>query len=165
MRKSFIIILTSIAISALYGQNIRSGGKLKPEQAIMDIRHYTVALNVDPEQQSIDGYTEIDLILSESTPYLLFDFWHGLTVSQVWVNGKECAFMHSKDDLLKITNPSPFKAGKIKAKVAYGGKPAVAERPPWTGGFQWSQEQRFFRRPRALAAEKRALPKKVARGV
>ena len=37
----------------------------------MDIRHYTVALNVDPTQQSIDGYTEIDLILSESTPVLL----------------------------------------------------------------------------------------------
>ncbi|HEY5691811.1 MAG TPA: M1 family metallopeptidase [Cyclobacteriaceae bacterium] len=141
MQKRFITILTCIVITSSFSQNLRSGGKLKPEQAIMDIRHYTVALNVDPEQQSIDGYTEIDLILSENTPYLLFDFWHGLIVSQVWVNGRERAFTHSKDDLLKITDPSPFKAGKIKAKVAYGGKPAVAERPPWKGGFQWGQDE------------------------
>jgi len=40
-----------------------SGGKLNPLQAIMDIRHYTLALNVDIAQQSIDGYTTIDLLL------------------------------------------------------------------------------------------------------
>ena len=141
MRAPYIIIFLLIISVSLPAQNLRSGGKLKPEQAIMDIRHYTVVLNVDPEQQSIDGYTEIDLVLSEATPYLLFDFWHGLTVSQVWVNGKKKTFSHSEDDFLKIADSSPFKAGKIKAKVAYSGKPAVAERPPWTGGFQWSQDE------------------------
>jgi len=136
---SFLVLL--IATNPLLAQNLRSGGKLKPEQAIMDIRHYTVALNVDPEQQTINGYTEIDLILSEATPVLLFDFWHGLTVEQVWVNGKKKTFQHGKDDLIRITDSQPFAAGKIKTKVAYGGKPGIAEKPPWTGGFQWSQDE------------------------
>lgn len=139
-RLGFTLVLLLI-ISPLVAQNLRSGGKLKPEQAIMDIRHYTVALNVDPEQQTIDGYTEIDLILSEATPVLLFDFWHGLKVDQVWVNGKKKPFKHGEDDLIRITDTKPFPSGKIKAKIAYGGKPAIAENPPWTGGFQWSKDE------------------------
>lgn len=141
MLRTVFVFLLSFVVCPLLAQNLRSGGKLKPEQAIMDIRHYTVALNVDPVQQSIDGYTEIDLILSKDTPLLLFDFWHGLTIAQVWVNGKKKSFKHGDDDLIHITDTKPFAAGKTKVKIAYGGKPAIAEKPPWTGGFQWSKDE------------------------
>lgn len=141
MKQALILfILLSFSLSA---QNLKSGGKLKPEQAIMDIRHYTVALNVDPVQQSIDGYTEIDLRLSESSPILLLDFWHGLSVKQIFVNGKKESFTHKEDDLLTITGAKSFEPGKnIKIKVEYGGKPGIAEKPPWTGGFQWSTDSK-----------------------
>src|SRR5688572_20132874 len=126
-------------ISALgFAQNLKSGGKLKPEQAIMDIRHYTIALDIDPAGQSIKGYTEIDLLLSQQTGVLLFDFWHGLTVKSVSVNGKSCAFQHGEDDLIHISQSLP--AGKAKVKVEYEGKPGIAERAPWTGGFQWEKD-------------------------
>jgi hypothetical protein len=45
----------------------KSGGKLKPEQAIMDIRHYNLQLQVDPVTKSIKGTTKIKLITSEAT--------------------------------------------------------------------------------------------------
>jgi aminopeptidase N len=128
-----------LLISALgFAQNLKSGGKLKPEQAIMDIRHYTIALDIDPAGQSIKGYTEIDLLLSQQTGVLLFDFWHGLTVKSVSVNGKSCAFQHGEDDLIHISQSLP--AGKAKVKVEYEGKPGIAERAPWTGGFQWEKD-------------------------
>ncbi|HLF45500.1 MAG TPA: M1 family metallopeptidase, partial [Chitinophagaceae bacterium] len=130
-------ISLSINVNA---QNLKSGGKLKPEQAIMDIRHYTVALNVDPVQKSINGYTEIDFILLKETNNLLFDFWQGLTISQLWVNGKKENFQHTADDLVKINLPQSLATGKVKVKIAYGGKPGVAERAPWTGGFQWEKD-------------------------
>lgn len=135
------VFILLIAVEVASAQNLRSGGALKPEQAIMDIRHYTVALEVDPVQQSIKGYTEIDLKLSTVSPVLLLDLWHGLTVEKVWVNGKVNPFVHNENDLLTITGNKPFEVGKIKVKVAYGGKPGVAVRPPWTGGFQWSKDE------------------------
>jgi aminopeptidase N len=104
----------------------------------MDIRHYTVALDVDPTQKTINGYTEIDLNLSQPTSVLLFDFWHGLTVKEILVNGKKENFAHGDDDLIRIS--SNQKAGKVKVKISYGGKPGVAERAPWTGGFQWEKD-------------------------
>ena len=139
--KQALILFTLLSFS-LSAQNLKSGGKLKPEQAIMDIRHYTVALNVDPVQQSIDGYTEIDLKLTASSNVLLLDLWHGLTVKQVFVNGKKESFTHTEDDLLTINGSKPFATEKsIKVKVEYGGKPGVAVKPPWTGGFQWSKDE------------------------
>ncbi|MFZ1784793.1 MAG: M1 family metallopeptidase [Ferruginibacter sp.] len=132
-----LIMIVSFSASA---QDLKSGGKLKPEQAIMDIRHYTLVLDVDPDQQSIKGYTEIALILSQRTRTLLFDFWHGLTIDQVWVNGQTAAYTHSNDDLILITPANELAAEKVMVKIAYGGKPAVAVRPPWTGGFQWAKD-------------------------
>ena len=139
MHKSFLVYFLIISTIAS-AQNLKSGGVLKPEQAIMDIRHYTVALDVDPTQKTINGYTEIDLNLSEGTNVLLFDFWHGLTVKEIFVNGIKENFTHGNDDLIRInSNQQP---GKVKVKIAYGGKPGVAERAPWTGGFQWEKDSK-----------------------
>lgn len=44
---------------------LTSGGKLIPQQAIMDIRHYTIALEVDMINHSINGSTEVSLNLSK----------------------------------------------------------------------------------------------------
>src|SRR6187401_1163186 len=101
MRNSIFLSLLILSIYAI-SQNLKSGGVLKPEQAIMDIRHYTVALDVDPTEKSINGYTEIDLNLLKPTSNLLFDFWHGLKISQVWVNGKPQTYTHTNDNYIKI---------------------------------------------------------------
>jgi aminopeptidase N len=139
MRPILLLLIIFISFTT-EAQNLKSGGKLKPEQAIMDIRHYTIALDVDPEQKTINGYTEIDLNLLKPTAGLLFDLWHGLTISQVWVNGVAANFTHTTDDLVKITVQQELPAGKLKVKIAYGGKPGVAERAPWIGGFQWEKD-------------------------
>jgi hypothetical protein len=69
-----IFFLLLLLAPAGWSQNLKSGGKLKPEQAIMDIRHYTIALEVDPARQFISGYTEIRMIFSEPPQTILLDF-------------------------------------------------------------------------------------------
>ena len=61
MRNLFLLSLVFLGHSVFAQHKLTSGGKLKPEQAIMDIRHYTIALNVDTAAQSISGYTTIDI--------------------------------------------------------------------------------------------------------
>jgi aminopeptidase N len=135
------ILLICFIGHATHAQDLRSGGKLKPEQANMDIRHYTLSLDVDPGQKTIHGYTEIDLNLLKSSSTILLDLWHGLTISQVWVNGKKTPYTHTKEDLVNINAAQEWPAGKVKVKVAYGGKPGIAARPPWVGGFQWEMDK------------------------
>lgn len=138
MRYPLIAFITIISYG-LSAQNLRSGGVLKPVQANMDIRHYTLSLDVDPVQKTFNGFTEIDLILAKPSNTLLLDLWNGLNVKQIVVNGKQATYTH-KDDLINITNAADWPAGKQKIKVLYGGTPGVAERAPWTGGVQWEKD-------------------------
>ena len=123
-------------------QNLRSGGVLKPEQANMDVRHYTIALDVNPDKKTISGYTEIRFNLLQPSSKLLFDLWHGLTISQVWVNGSRQNFTHTKDDLVNINLPKVLPAQTQTVKIAYSGTPGIAERAPWVGGFQWEKDSK-----------------------
>ena len=134
----YFLFFSCFFVANSQAQNLKSGGKLKPVQANMDIRHYSIALDVDPVQKTINGYTEIDLNLLQPTGSLLFDLWHGLTIKQVWVNGKTATYTHSNDDLVNISTTLP--AGKVLVKITYGGKPAISERAPWVGGFQWEKD-------------------------
>ena len=121
------IITACFFIGTLQAQDssiITSGGKLKPLQAIMDIRHYTIALDVDIDQKAIDGYAEIALNLSSQTDTLLFDFIHTLQVKKVLVDNSEQNFVQ-KDDEIFITNKSAYTAAKHKVKIYYGGNPLL----------------------------------------
>ncbi len=138
MKKIYSLVLFLFSIQAIAQKPI-SGGHLKQLQAIMDIRHYTLVLDVNPVQQSIQGYTEISLILSKRTDSLLFDLQHVLNVSKAWVNAKEVSFVR-QDDYVYLVSPHGFDTGRQLVKIAYGGIPQVAKRPPWDGGFTWAKD-------------------------
>jgi aminopeptidase N len=138
MRKIFILLVL-LSLGHSYGQTLTNGGKIKPEQAIMDVRHYTIALDVDFDQKSIAGYTIIDVIMAQPTHVLLFDLLDSLGVSKVLVNNKQEPFEY-KNEKIKINLPDELPAGKASVKVFYGGKPHVARRPPWDDGFIWTRD-------------------------
>ncbi|MDP5139676.1 MAG: M1 family peptidase, partial [Spirosomaceae bacterium] len=55
------------------------------------------------------------------------------------VNNKDVSFFQ-KDDKIYITSINGFTEGEQLVKIAYGGKPPVAVRPPWNGGFTWTKD-------------------------
>ncbi len=118
---------------------LTSGGKLHPLQAIMDIRHYTIALDIDIANQSFKGSTEVNLNLSEKTNTILLDLIHFYTITQIKVNNKVVAF-DQKDDKIFINSAAGFEIGNQKVLVEYNGIPPVAIKPPWDGGFTWSKD-------------------------
>ncbi len=141
MRKTIILIALLFA-GQLYAQKLHTltnGGKLKPEQAIMDVRHYTIALNVDIANKSIDGYTTVDVIMAQPTHVILLDLLDSFKVSKVLVNNKPQNFDY-KNDMIKINLDNELPAGKASVKVFYGGKPHVARNPPWDDGFIWTTD-------------------------
>ena len=116
-----------------------SGGKLNPLQAIMDIRHYTINLDVNIEQRSIKGSAEIRLNLSNQTDTLLLDLLDGMLVTKIKVNKAAVQFIHQNDKIY-ITRNGGFKQGQQLINVEYSGIPPVAVKPPWGGGFTWTKD-------------------------
>lgn len=66
----------------------------------MDIRHYTIVLDVDVDTKSIKGSTEVSLNLSKKTDTLLLDLIHLFTVTKVKVNNKAVTFIQQDDKIL-----------------------------------------------------------------
>jgi len=112
---------------------------LHPLQAIMDIRHYTIVLDVDLQKQSISGSVEVSLNLSKKTDTLMFNLVHLYTVTKVSINKNPVAFVQN-DDKLFITSAAGFEAGNQKVLIEYNGIPPVAVKPPWDGGFTWAKD-------------------------
>jgi aminopeptidase N len=137
----YLLILFTLSAAA-QNRNIAymsSGGPLKPLQANMDIRHYTLNLDVDIASESINGFTVVDMVLTKATDSILLDLVHFLEVTKISADNKQQKFFR-KDDLIYIVNPGGFKAGKHSVKIEYNGKPPVAARPPWKGGFSWKKD-------------------------
>lgn len=119
---------------------LSSGGKLHPLQANMDIRHYTLSLQVDIANQSIGGYTEAEIVLAAKADTILLDLINLYSISSITVNGKKESFRHT-DNKIYIQSATGFPAGKTTVRVNYSGIPPVAVRPPWLGGFTWTKDK------------------------
>jgi len=120
--------------------SLSSGGKLHPLQANMDIRHYTISLDIDISKKAIKGYTDVDVLLENATDTILLDLINFFKVSAIVVNGKAQNFAHT-DNKLYIYSAAGFQKGKVTVRVNYSGEPPVAVKPPWTGGFTWTQDR------------------------
>ncbi len=120
-------------------QHLTSGGKLKPEQAIMDIRHYTIALDLDIPRQHISGYTIIDINMLQPANVLLFDLLDSFTIHSIIVNGKKQSYDYA-NNLITIRMENELPAGKAIVKVNYEGHPHTAIHPPWDDGFTWTKD-------------------------
>src|SRR5277367_5058155 len=129
-------ILISLVVNGQSVQRWNSGGKLNPLQANMDIRHYTLSLDVDIPNQAINGFVETDLILAHPADTILFDLIDRFEVKKILVE-KQVANFSRKDDKIFITAGKRLTEGKHTVRIEYGGKPPIAARPPWNGGFTW----------------------------
>ena len=139
MKFLFTLFSIFIFISSNAQQKLTSGGKLKPEQAIMDIRHYTIALDLDIPQQRISGYIIIDVNMLQPAKVLLFDLLDSFNIHRISVNGKQQAFTYS-NNMITINMDKELPTGKARVKVNYEGHPHTAIHPPWDDGFIWTKD-------------------------
>ena len=144
MKLSISCLLLFFLVTGMNAQNrdisyMSSGGKLNPLQANMDIRHYTLALDVDITKETIAGSVTVDFNLQNSADTVLFDLVHFLNVTNITSSKKKIPFYREKD-FIYIVNPKGFKAGHQNITIEYNGNPPVAVRPPWKGGFTWTKD-------------------------
>ncbi len=136
-----IILFTTFLLHAILGfaQRPSYGGKLKPVQANMDIKQYSIHIQVDILGKKVSGYTIIKCYLKEATHEILFDLMDSMKVSEVSVDDKKVSFTH-QNSLLNLESVQAWKSGTVFIKVVYSGHPMIAKRPPWDDGFTFTQD-------------------------
>jgi aminopeptidase N len=120
-----------------------SGGRLIPEQAAYDVRFYDLALRVSPADSSIAGTLTVVADVVQPMERLVLDLDTLLQVAGVagTEEGDERDLrFERRGGRLWIELPRVRQPGEqVRLMVSYAGRPRVAPRPPWDGGFTWAR--------------------------
>ncbi|MGI8786973.1 MAG: M1 family metallopeptidase [Pyrinomonadaceae bacterium] len=142
----FAFLFLSISIFAQRDLGARptdSGGVLMPEQAAYDVKHYDLAVTPNIAEQSIKGVLTATALIVKPIDKFVLDLDYPFTVeSATLVEGKKEMPLkfERREGKIWISFPKMEKTGEtVEVRVAYDGKPKVAPRPPWVGGFVWSK--------------------------
>ncbi len=121
-----------------------SGGPLNPLQALYDVKHIELDLQILPESKSIQGTATLELSVVHSLEEILLNFDSRFTTSDVRVSTEggisiPSRFKHAQG-LLHVFPALELPAQTlVRIEVDYSGIPLEAKKAPWDGGFTWSE--------------------------
>jgi len=125
-------------LAALAGSTSALDGELGPLQAAYDVQHYDLDLTVDPGRKTIDGSLTVHAHLLAPLTRFELDLDNRLSVREVRSGDLKLPHSHGEGKLLIDIEPLGD-VDQVRLTVEYGGRPRVAPRPPWDGGFTWSK--------------------------
>jgi len=120
-------------------RTLTSGGVLRPKQASYDVQHYDLKLTVDPERREIAGTLAMTAEVVEPRVGLMLDLDDAFEVTAVRADDQPVDFKHRFGEITIESEEVYDATGTVVIEVDYCGKPRVAPRPPWDGGFTWAR--------------------------
>jgi aminopeptidase N len=141
---SLSLLLTACASTqpALTAYTVGSGAARSAGQQALDFEKADIRLRIEPASRSIRG----DVLLTFGTRAPLrsieLDLDRNLPIDAIEVDGQGLAAgdWRNPEGKLTIALPQLLEPGKqVGVRVRYHGKPHVAKKAPWDGGFVWSQ--------------------------
>lgn len=117
-----------------------SSGELSPGQALYDVKHYRLEIEVFPEAKAIGGKVGMTALTLGQLNKIELDFDPRFTISEVTLNGASAMFELSAGKLF-IDSKGLESGEEFTTAVTYHGKPYEAENPPWDGGFVWNHTE------------------------
>lgn len=120
-------------------QVLDSGGRLAPAMAAYDVRHYELAVKVDPAARRLEGRNTVTVDAAARVDDFEIHLDDRLEVGAVRVDGVQRPFRHRRG-VIRAELEGPWARGeRHRVRIDYGGEPKVALRPPWIDGFVWSE--------------------------
>lgn len=145
MRTIAVLLFTALTAGAatpLTTFTANSGTPRSPEQTAMAFELADLRLRVDPRRRSIEGDAALTFRATAALNRLAVELDRNLRIHAIEVDGLALAkgSWSNPEGRLFIPLPKPLAAGeKTTVRIRYGGKPHVAKRAPWDGGFQWAK--------------------------
>lgn len=121
---------------------VESGLARAPEQEAVVFEHADLRFRIDPAHQRIDGDATLTFRATRPLQKLVVDLDRNYAIASVAVDGHELAASawSNPEGRMTVTLPATLAQGAAAdLRIRYGGKPHVATRAPWDGGFVWSK--------------------------
>ncbi len=128
--------------AALSTLTAKSGVPRAPEQEAVVFEHADLQFRVDPSKQHLSGDAALTFRASKPVARLVVDLDRNFTVESVAVDAGTLPpnAWTNPEGRMTVTLPRPLAVGdRAVLRIRYAGKPHVATRAPWDGGFVWAK--------------------------
>ncbi len=98
------------------------------------------SLSVYPGSKSILGSNTIYFDALDEINVIQIDLHHQLRVDSIIYEGKPVWYKRTGNAIYVHFNKPIRVSSRCKLKIYYAGKPLIAEKPPWKGGFVWEKD-------------------------
>ena len=115
-------------------------GSNGPGRAWWDVTFYDLHVRVDPADSSIRGYNAIVYRVLAANQEMQIDLRAPLDADSIVQRGRFLTYRRDGDALFVTLTATQRPGERDTIRVYYHGRPRVARRAPWDGGFVWATD-------------------------
>lgn len=142
-----LLLLVPGVLSAQRNLGVRptgSGGPMMPEQAAYDVTFYDLEIAVNPADSSIVGTVTAHATIVHPIEWFVLDLdtVYSITGTAGGTVSGPIDFLpfERKGSRIWVSLEQTYQPGdRVRVQVKYHGRPRIALRPPWVGGFTWAR--------------------------
>ena len=145
MKKVFLICFIISSFQFLSAQETTSRkdtlqGGLRPERTCFDVLRYDLNIKVNPDEKSVVGFNNITFKVVNSTSKIQLDLFENMQIDSIVFKAEK---LNYKREFNAVFIDFPFvlsPTSEQSLKFYYSGKPIIAKKAPWDGGFVYAKD-------------------------
>ena len=115
-------------------------GSLRQERTAFDVQRYDLNITINPETRSIAGYNDITFKVLDKSSKIQIDLFENMIVDSILLQQNKLAYKRELDAVFIDLTSDIALNSEHTIRFYYSGKPMVAKRAPWDGGFVWKKD-------------------------
>ena len=115
-------------------------GGLRIERTCYNVLRYDLNIKINPTEKFIVGYNDITFKVLENTTKLQLDLFENMSIDSIVLNQKKISYSREFDAVFLKFPMALAKDSEHKIRFYYSGKPIIAKRAPWDGGFVFKKD-------------------------
>jgi aminopeptidase N len=115
-------------------------GGLRPERTSYDVLRYDLNITIKPEEKFINGFNDITFTVVEPTKKIQVDLFENMMVDSIVYNSTKLKYKREHNAVFVEFNDTLKSDSREKISFYYSGKPLIAKRAPWDGGFVFKKD-------------------------
>ena len=144
MNKFYLFAIIYIGVQQLTAQSFSRQdslqGSLRIERTSFDVQRYDLNIIINPEERTVVGFNDITFKVVTATQKIQLDLFDNMKVDSIVFQNQKLTFTREYDAVF-VQLPQIVQVGSEHTlRFFYSGKPKVAKRAPWDGGFVWKKD-------------------------
>lgn len=145
MKKWFLYSCLLLILQSSFGQEFTRKdslqGGLRFERTCFDVMRYDLNIKINPDEKSIVGFNDILFKVIESTSKIQLDLFDNMQIDSIIYDSKKLNYTREFNAVFIDFPNNLVQNTTEKIRFYYSGKPKVAKRAPWDGGFVFKKDR------------------------